>query len=744
MLPTAPDLAPWLPLLGDVLDVELPETEELSFLLPRLRRQRLRDVTRQVLRAVLGTGTLIVIEDSFWIDEASADLLAPVLAGVRDRGWLVCLTRRPHNTGLYVGLGYDADVLELPPLSPEDSLLLLTHADESITPHVASTLAARAGGNPLFLLQLGAASGAGADLDNLPDDIEAMVASRIDRLAPNDRRVLRYASVLGMRFSESDLMLTVGDLLPHRPTAEDWDRLAGFVRHDTEGVLRFENELLRKVAYEALPFAARRRAHASAGQVLETKKNEDHLELLSLHFHHAQSYQKAWQYSREAGDRAAGLYANLEAVELYRRAVEAWRHLPAASRDDLAHVCEALGDALEVTSQYDAASRAYVRARQVGGSDAERGLRLMLKEGVVRERLGHYTSAIRWYGRALRQLDGQATGSAGVIQAKLLASMAATRFRQGKLEECVHWAEQAARAAEAAGHRATQAHAYFLLDSALTDLGREERELYRSRALPIYEEMGDLIGQANVLNNLGINAYYEGRWDTALELYEQSRDRRVRAGDVMGAATIANNIAEILSDQGRTEEAEALFKDAGRVFRSLGYTIGSALAQSNLGRAAGRAGRHVEAHEHLHEALRTFTHLGAAMFILETRARKAEVLLSEGDISGALALADSVLPMAEGAEAAVAHTMLTRIRGLCLALEGQLQPGRDVLITSVQTAEAAGADFELAISLRALAFVEQAMELPRAAERLSASRDVLDRLEVTDLGSYRLCEQPFS
>ena len=744
VLAAAPAVEPWLPLLGDILDVRWPPTPEASSLAPRLRRQRLGEVVRKVLRAVLPVGSVVVIADSFWMDEASADLLVPLLDMVEQSGWLVCLSRRPESTGLHAGRGYAADVLTLSPLPRDHSLALLLIADDSLTPHTAEQLLERAAGNPLFLLQLGAATAAGADLEALPDDVAAMVASRIDRLLPEDRRLLRYCAVLGSRFLEQELKDAVGDLVGRDVHRDDWDRLAAFVHRDDDGALRFENELFRKVAYEALPFAARRRAHAAAGEVLEGAGAEDRLELLSLHFHHAQHYDKSWHYSRRAGDRALRMYANQEAVELYRRAGEAWRFVASANSDDLAHVCEAMGDALEVTAQYREASQTYRRARRLTAGDARREIRLMLKEGVVRERLGRYPAAVRWYRRGLRQVETLREAADGEVVAKLLVAMAATRFRQGRLEECVSWAERAASAAEAAGHRATQAHSYFLLDSALTDLGRSESQLYRLRALPIYEELGDLVGQANVLNNLGINAYYEGRWDEAVELYEQSRERRVRAGDVMGAATAANNIAEILSDQGHTAEAEVLFREAGRVFRCAGYSIGEALVRSNLGRTAGRAGRYDEAHQLLNEALSAFRTIGAGVFVIETQARMAELLLARDDVAGARALAEAVLPAAVGAEAAVARTMLERIRGLCLARQGRLSEGRSLLITSVQRAESAGAEFELSVSLHVLACIEESMELPRARERRAASTRVLERLEVHNLGCYAMCDGPLA
>ena len=65
-------------------------------------------------------------------------------------------------------------------------------------------------------------------------DVGALVAARIDRLAPADRALLRWASVLGPSFSGS----LVADVLVGDPSAaadsEAWDRLVEFVERDPD------------------------------------------------------------------------------------------------------------------------------------------------------------------------------------------------------------------------------------------------------------------------------------------------------------------------------------------------------------------------------------------------------------------------------------------------------------------------------------------------------------------------------
>ena len=119
-------------------------------------------------------------------------------------------------------------------------------------------------------------------------------------------------------------------------------------------------------------------------------------------------------------------------------------------------------------------------------------------------------------------------------------------------------------------------------DWANTDLGDADSR-YRELALPIYEELGNWEGQGNVLINLGVDAYYEGRWDEALDLYRRSREAYERVGAVVLAAAAANNIGEILSDQGHLDAACAEFEAALEVWRLSAYTIGVGLATADAG-----------------------------------------------------------------------------------------------------------------------------------------------------------------
>ena len=739
----APHLCPWLALLNDAFGMELPEPPEVAAIETRFRRTRIASLVVDLLDHVLPKPSVIVVEDAHWLDDSSADVLREVISGVNERAWVVCITSR-DGTALYLDSSPHIAVHHLEPLDEYESreLLYALLGDDPLPPLIVAAIAERGGGNPLFLAELLDATRAGHGLDALPDSLEAMIASRIDALDADHRSLLRSASVLGARFPVAALasMLETDEV----SVREQLDELDTFLVADNPDTRRFRTALLRQVAYETLPFRRRRDLHGRAASALEAVADaggERPVALLSLHFHAAERYDRSWQYAKEAADVAASTHAAVEATALYRRAIDSARRLRTVGNDELAAVWLALGEQSEYAGRTDDAIEAFARARSFAKDNPAILAAVMLKDGWLRERSKHYAQALRWYSMALRVLEDAPGADTQKLHAEIAVSYGAVRLRQGRYKDGLRWLETAATEAAAADADDSLAHAYYLLDWALTDLGRaDEAQRYRELALPIYERLGDLSGQANVLNNLGIDAYYEGRWDEALALYERSRRARERSGDVVQLGLAANNIGEILSDQGSLAGAEALFRDALRVWRGSNFRIGDGVATSNLGRVATRTGRFDDAKALFAEAAAIFDSIGAASFRADVDAREAERLLFSGAAAHALALANDVCSRFErsGTATPAVITMAHRIAACALAHLGRTGEGLRRLDHATEVAEGASAEYELALALEARAHV-LALSGDESGEAYAiAAGALLDRLGVESTPLARL------
>jgi class 3 adenylate cyclase/tetratricopeptide (TPR) repeat protein len=730
----APELAPWLPLLAIPLDVEVGSTPEVDELAQEFRRARLEEATETFLSRLLHEPTLATIEDVHWMDEGSASLLGRLGRVVHERPWVLAVTRRDEETGFVAPEGRDIVSLRPEPLGESEAEELVTEATEAspLRPHEVTELAERSGGNPLFLKELVAAVGQTGTLEGLPGSIEATVTAQIDRLPPRDRRLLRYASVLGASFGDDLVALMLeGEDESLDPAA--WRRLGEFVAEDGTGLHRFRHALMRDAAYEGLPYRRRRELHARVGEALERGADdlEDVCELLSLHYFNAGRFEEAWRYSRMAGDLAREIFANVEAAGFYQRAVDAARDTRDVPAKDLAEVAEALGDAREKVGAFDRAAVAYRFARKLRSGDPVGEAALLYKESWIPERSGSYPQAVRWIMRGLRTLEGVESVEAARLRAKLRGWLGSVRLMQGRLGEAISCSAAAIAEAEAAGDDSVIADACVILDAAYVERGELSKAVYSKRAAEMHEASGDLAGQGLVYNNMGAFAYYEGKWDEAIALYERGRDARARTGDAVMAALGDLNIGEILMDQGRLDEARAMFEHALRVWRAADFRSGIADALCFLGRAASRSGDCDEAERLFAETAAMAEEIGSRSTTIEAEAGLAENALLQGDGGRALAsatrwLADPEVRSGVAAERVNFH----RIRGYALLQLGELDTAREALETSVAASRELGAEFEVGLSLEGLVRLSWIRGEPGPRDQWDQAEEIFNRLGV--------------
>jgi class 3 adenylate cyclase/tetratricopeptide (TPR) repeat protein len=720
-----PEFVPLLPLLAIPFDAEVSPTPESEEIEAAFRRERVFETVEQFLLRVLVMPTLIVVEDAHWMDDASHGLLLHLVRSSAPRPWLLAITRRPQGLGFVDEPGDGRQLHALSALRGEEAakLALAAAGDVALSEELVAEVSERSGGNPLFVRELVSASRTG-DGAALPETVETLITTRIDTLEPGDRFLLRNASVLGARF-ELDLLADVlADELEDVGELDRWRRLGEFVAWEGTNMLTFRHDLFRTVAYEGLSFRRRREIHGRVGSVLERRAGEGAVELaplLSLHFLLAEDYERAWRYSVAVGELAKRRSANVVAAELFERALTAADHLELPA-DEVARIAEMLGDVCELAGRYEEAGTAYLRARELAG-DGLPQTRLMLKEGVLRERLGNYPEALDWYDRGLTAIDVEAAAGDGMeSRVQLELATAGVKYRQGRFDEGIEWSARAAEHAELAEDRGALGHAYSLMHLNHVALGKKDDEHARL-ALPLLEEAGAIVLQSNLVNNLGIEAYYAGRWDEASELYRRSGELSGRVGDVVNVARAQNNEGEILSDQGKLDEAEALFVEAQRVWRAARYPVGIALATSNLGRVAARARRFDQALELLVEALAAFEALGSEALARETEARMAECFVLAGGHQDALDLLPAAVQAAE--EAPVLCALLERLHGYALAQARRPHEAGTHLQRSLELAVGIDADYEVALTLQALARTR--LRGPKAE---AESRAILERLGV--------------
>ena len=702
-------LEPWIPLLGLLLGVDLPDTPETAALDRRFLRDSLSDVALRFFAGSLrGTPAMFVIEDAQHIDDASQDLLLRLSKAAAHLRQVLVVTREGVEAVFPPddGDGVQTLTIDLGPLSVQAMTTILEAAtdDDPLRPHEIEELARRSGGNPLFLFQLLDMVRATGTIEALPDSIESLISGEIDQLAPADRTILRYASVLGTTFDPALLLDCVRDDVD--VDAEIWTRLGELLLREPNGDLRFRSTLMRDAAYEGLPYGRRRALHSRVGETIEARAGvslDEDVGVLALHYHEAQRWDKAWHFCRLAGDRAMALYANVEATRFYDNALRAGRRQRSVTSGELASLYERSADARYRLGEFDAADHGYVAARRLLDKDPVKAAPLVVKQAMVATRTGAYRRALVRVQRALQSLEDVPGKEASANRARLLVPIAAVKYFQNRRVESIEWCGRAIREAKRGGAKDALAEAYKVLDLAYLENGQIDMATHSSDALAIYEELGDLRNQALILNNLGLIAHDASRWDDSRALYGRGLSIAEQIGDRSLGALMKYNLSEILIDQGRYDEAEPLIREVIRLWRSSGAEGDVAEGQRELARLLARRGD-IEGARPLLDAARTYqAQTGKQGEVLRTDARIAEMLLIGGESDEALAVLDVADHLAATTDGgSVLEPTLARLRGWAYLQTDRLTDAEQSLDQALALAKHRGEALEEALALDGL------------------------------------------
>jgi class 3 adenylate cyclase/tetratricopeptide (TPR) repeat protein len=345
-----PALQDTVPALLSLLDA-LPEDSPFVQLDPPQRRQRTLDALKRVfLREGQEQPLLLVFEDLHWIDSETEALLNSLVESLPTARLLLLVNYRPEYQHGWGSKTYYTQ-LRLDPLAPAsaEALLqgLLGH-DPSLAP-LRRLLIERTEGNPFFLeesvhtlIETGVLVGApGAyrlaqalPTIQVPATVLAVLAARIDRLPPEEKRLLQTAAVIGTEVP-LPLLQAIAELpeaalhrgLGHLQAAEFLYETRLFPEH----AYTFKHALTHEVAYGSLLQERRRVLHARIVEALEALAEDRVTEQVEPLAHHAlrgEVWDQAVAYCWQAGEKAMTRSAHREAVAYYEQALSALQHLP--------------------------------------------------------------------------------------------------------------------------------------------------------------------------------------------------------------------------------------------------------------------------------------------------------------------------------------------------------------------------------------------------------------------------------
>jgi class 3 adenylate cyclase len=571
-LPAEDPDRPWLkarlaPLVGSGGE---PASQEESF-----------TAWRRFLESLAAQGpTVLVLEDLHWADPALLSFLEHLVDWAEGVPLLVLCTARlelyERHPSWATGLR-NATTINLAPLTTEETARLIgSLLDRAVLPaETQRALLERAGGNPLYteeFVRLLADRGEPAETEEVPASLQALIAARLDTLAPERKSLLQDAAVIGKIFWAGALaemgerdQREVEQAL-HELSRKELVRPSRTSTMSGEVEYGFWHLLIRDVCYSQIPRAGRAARHRSAAGWIERKAGERSEDLADVLAHH---YLTALELARVAGQTAES--QELEAGAIRYLALAGERALPLdvdraeqnlakaieltpAGHPERATLLERWAQAARQQNRLSEAREALEEALAMYGqrNEAVAAAQVRTKLALILGRLGD-PSGEEAIAEAIALLEAQPPGPALV---DAYAARANAHFVGSAYGDAVADAERALalaselglpEPASALGHRGG-ARAYLGERAGLDDM---------HRALALAIEQGEGRTAAVHHNNLAIATWqYEGP-QPALEAVQRGIDFCERRGIAEFALGIAAMSPTFLAALGRPEQALA-------------------------------------------------------------------------------------------------------------------------------------------------------------------------------------------
>ena len=620
----------------------------------RQRADALRSLVVEIVeRAASRAPRLLLLEDLHWADGASLVLLrslqersgASQIALVTTSRTLIGSARTEPGSAR----------IRLRPLRPAALGTLVRRTFANADEPIIEAIQARAQGNPLFALELGRLAGEAGGLAGVPDNVEAVVRARVDRVPERERAVLAVASVAGRRFRSTWLAAAQPALGGEEGVSRSLGELA---RRELvlpvagePGAFRFGHALVRDAVYGALPRATRIRLHDRVGRALERDRDAD-VELLAHHFSFGRDVARKRRYLRAAGDLARAAFANESALGHYEAL------LPLVRAGEQRRVLEAIAQIQQHTGDWDRARATYERARS-GARGAER-VAIETGLGQLIGLTGRYDEARVLLQSARRRAEriGDEQLLLRVIESDGLAA-----HMCGALDAASEAADELLLRARGPQMRRALARGFGLRGAVATRRGSAVEVLRAStRGMRLAEAIGDRAILLQCASDAAVGYGMAGRTRECIGALQTALSAALEIGDRRISAVILVNASELEREWGSASRARRYATLALRELCSLGDRPVAASALLNLSLAAGSRG--------LPGGARGFEAVRVAARALGDRDLEADVMaaIAERELAGRRPLATRTVP-----DDASARSLSLRVRSDVLrgAVDGQ-------------------------------------------------------------------------
>jgi class 3 adenylate cyclase/tetratricopeptide (TPR) repeat protein len=338
------------PFLLELLSVKDSGIEALN-LSPEARK----DKTLEALKKIVLKGSemrplVMAVEDLHWVDKSSEEAFKDMLDAISGAQLLLIFTYRPEFVHTWGGKSYHNQV-NLNRLSNRETLAMASYilGTEIMGADLEELILSKTEGIPFFVEEFMKSlkdlkmiewrdSGYYLAKDikevEIPSTIQEVIMARVDSLPDGAKSVLQTGSAIGREFSCELIKRVMGiptpEMTPHLSVLRDSELLyeRGVFPQAT---YIFRHSLTQEVAYDSLLEKKKREIHERIGQAIEelySDRIEEFYEMLAYHYARSENLEKAYQYLKLSGEKAAQRLSHWEAFRLYKEAINVLTQLP--------------------------------------------------------------------------------------------------------------------------------------------------------------------------------------------------------------------------------------------------------------------------------------------------------------------------------------------------------------------------------------------------------------------------------
>jgi len=535
---------------------------------------------------------VMVFEVLHWAGDELLDFVDELPDWIEDMPMLVLCTARPELLDRRSGWGggkRNAITISLSPLDADDTARLIAALlDRSVLPaETQEELLARAGGNPLYAEQfVRMLSERGEIKGELPENVQGIIAARLDSLADDEKRLLQDAAVVGKVFWTASLAAVNGSeraLLDQRLRSlvrKEFVRRERRASVEGESEYAFNHVLVRDVAYGQIPRAERADKHRRAAEWIESLgRAEDQAELLVHHY--------------------------VTALELVQASGAATPDLARRARTAL----RAAGTRALALDAYAAAARSFEAAAGLAGDPDPDRPRALLRHGLALHGLGDgqrfdLLEEARSAFVAAGDTDGAAEADLAVAEAW---------FGAGERDRCSACLERAAELIREGGAPATRASVLGQIARFQSLFGETEAAIDRAQeSLRLAETLGRDDLRAKNLITLGTAHFYRRDSDpeAALANVRAGIELATACGEFSQLQRGYLNLSSLLYYSGQLVQADSLMLEAAHLARRRAHVMGIGFAEGNMIELDLTIGRWDSAQRRAHTFLAASEHEG--------------------------------------------------------------------------------------------------------------------------------------